>query len=146
MRLKQNPAYEIEDARSGLAGPVWGFFAALVCFAVFLGTGVPIMGALAKVGAQINLFNLMPIWTLDGGRGMRALATRERWMVAGTALLAGYFTGDIWGYVIGAFSLFKAFAKDGPEKSDRQTLFTFVALILALSFLSAIDIPGLPNR
>ena len=61
-----------QDARVGLAGPIWGLGAAIVCAIVPVVTGQPIWAALARFGAWINLFNLMPIWQLDGGRAFRS--------------------------------------------------------------------------
>jgi Zn-dependent protease len=40
----------------------------------------PIWAALASVGALINLFNLLPIWQLDGGRAFRSLTRPHRWL------------------------------------------------------------------
>ena len=42
----------------------------------------PIFVAIARVGAWINLFNLLPVWQLDGGRGFAALSRRQRGHVA----------------------------------------------------------------
>lgn len=35
VRLKQNPASPVEDARVGLAGPLWGLGACIACLAIF---------------------------------------------------------------------------------------------------------------
>ena len=73
IRLKQELTDPKQDARVGLAGPIWGLGAALVCLAAFVVTRQPIWAALAQFGAFINLFNLLPIWNLDGGRAFRSL-------------------------------------------------------------------------
>ena len=65
----------------GLAGPVWGLAAAAFCFGVWLITKSHAWAAIAAVGAWVNLFNLLPVWQLDGGRGFRALSTMQRWIV-----------------------------------------------------------------
>src|SRR2546430_11600704 len=72
IRLKQYPTDRREDARVGLAGPIWGAGAAIAAYGVYLATGAGIWGAIAHVGAYINLFNLLPVWQLDGGRGFRS--------------------------------------------------------------------------
>ncbi|MGH7337610.1 MAG: site-2 protease family protein, partial [Myxococcota bacterium] len=71
IRSSQYPATPREDARVGLAGPLWGLYAVGACYAVHLATGWNSMAAIARVGAWINLFNLLPIATLDGGRLLR---------------------------------------------------------------------------
>ena len=82
VRLQQHPATVIEDARIGLAGPMWGLGAAAACFGLYHATGEQFWGALAQFGAIINLFNLIPIWQLDGGRGFRSLTRGQRWLAA----------------------------------------------------------------
>src|SRR3989475_7787557 len=83
IRLKQYPTDRREDARVGLAGPVWGAGAAAAAYAVYFATHAGIWGAIAHVGAFINLFNLVPVWQLDGGRGFRALTRPQRWIATG---------------------------------------------------------------
>src|SRR5215204_3691179 len=58
------------EARVGLAGPVLGSLAALVPLALYGLTGEELFKALAFVGFFLNLFNLLPVLPLDGGRAM----------------------------------------------------------------------------
>jgi Zn-dependent protease len=62
------------EARVGLAGPILGSIATLVPLGVWLATGSDFWRALAYVGFFINLFNLVPVVPLDGGRAMAALS------------------------------------------------------------------------
>jgi Zn-dependent protease len=62
------------EARVGLAGPILGSIAALVPLGLWLATGDDFWRALAYVGFLINLFNLLPVVPLDGGRAMAALS------------------------------------------------------------------------
>ncbi|MBY0400192.1 site-2 protease family protein, partial [Myxococcota bacterium] len=82
VRLDQYPASAREDARIGLAGPIWGLAAAVSAYALHLATGYAVLAGIAHAGAVVNLFNLIPVWQLDGSRGLRALARRERILVA----------------------------------------------------------------
>lgn len=59
-------------------GPIWGTILALGCFAAFAITERPFLGTLAAWGALINLFNLLPIFPLDGGRIVASLAHASR--------------------------------------------------------------------
>src|SRR5204863_7025737 len=77
--LKQYPANAREDARVGLAGPLWGLGAALAAYIVYRATGIGVWGVIAHFGAWVNLFNLVPLWQLDGARGFRALTRPQRW-------------------------------------------------------------------
>jgi Zn-dependent protease len=62
------------EARVGLAGPVLGSLACLVPLAIWQATGNEYWQALAFVGFFLNLFNLLPVLPLDGGRAMAALS------------------------------------------------------------------------
>jgi len=64
----------LREAKVGLAGPVLGTIGAAACLLVFALTGNPYWQALAYVGFLINLFNLLPVVPLDGGRAMAAMA------------------------------------------------------------------------
>ena len=63
------------EARVGLAGPVLGSLGVLVPLGIWLATGGEFWRALAYVGFFINLFNLLPVLPLDGGRAMAALSS-----------------------------------------------------------------------
>ncbi|HSJ16786.1 MAG TPA: site-2 protease family protein [Solirubrobacterales bacterium] len=62
------------EARVGLAGPVLGTVATLIPLGLWLATGEEFWRALAYIGFLINLFNLLPVLPLDGGRAMAALS------------------------------------------------------------------------
>jgi Zn-dependent protease len=62
------------EARVGLAGPVLGTIGTLIPLALWLATGAEFWQALTYVGFFINLFNLLPVLPLDGGRAMAALS------------------------------------------------------------------------
>jgi Zn-dependent protease len=69
--LGENAAAE---ARVGLAGPVLGGVGSAVCLIIWQLTGNTFWEALAFVGFLLNLFNLLPVTPLDGGRAMAAMA------------------------------------------------------------------------
>jgi Zn-dependent protease len=62
------------EARTGLAGPILGSVGALVCLIVYAATGEEFWQALAYTGFFLNLFNLLPVSPLDGGRAAAALS------------------------------------------------------------------------
>jgi Zn-dependent protease len=75
------------EARVGLAGPILGSLGCLIPVALYLLTGNELFKALAFVGFFLNLFNLLPVLPLDGGRAMAAL-TPWMWVVGFAALIA----------------------------------------------------------
>lgn len=76
----------LAEARVGLAGPVLGSLGAAACMGVAEATGSDFFRALAYVGFLINLFNLLPVLPLDGGRAMAAMAP-WMWFVGFAALI-----------------------------------------------------------
>jgi Zn-dependent protease len=75
------------EARVGLAGPILGSIASLVPLVVWLATGGDFWRALAFIGFFLNLFNLVPILPLDGGRAMAALSPWV-WLAGLAAMVA----------------------------------------------------------
>jgi len=135
VRLKQYPANVIQDARVGLAGPIWGFGAAVFAWLCAVVTGLPIWYAIAHTGAWINLFNLIPIWQLDGGRGFRALTRIQRGIAAGAALTMWALTQETMLLLIALGAGYRLFSKDYPAEGDNVTLTQYVGLIVLLSML-----------
>jgi Zn-dependent protease len=78
------------EARVGLAGPILGSIATLVPLGLWLATGSDFWRALAFIGFFLNLFNLLPILPLDGGRAMAALSPWV-WLVGFAGLVAMAF-------------------------------------------------------
>jgi Zn-dependent protease len=148
VRLQQYPATVIEDARVGLAGPIWGLGAAAAAFGIYLATEASIWGAIAQSGAMINLFNLIPVWQLDGGRGFRSLTRGQRWLAALAVGGMYYFTGqahtqNVFLLIILVCAIGRAVVGEAPRERDDFGLFQYVLLILLLGSLSALQLPGL---
>ncbi|MCM2333004.1 MAG: site-2 protease family protein, partial [Anaeromyxobacteraceae bacterium] len=63
-----------QQAYVALNGPLWGGLFTLLPLGLHLATGEPFWAAVAAWWAIINLFNLLPITPLDGGRAISAFA------------------------------------------------------------------------
>jgi Zn-dependent protease len=74
------------EARVGLAGPILGSVGAAACVLVWHATGNDLWRALAFTGFFLNLFNLLPVVPLDGGRAMAAMAP-WMWFLGFAALI-----------------------------------------------------------
>jgi Zn-dependent protease len=85
--MKSLPRNAYVEALVGIGGPILGSVGALACLIVGWLTDARIWYALANTGFLINLFNLIPISPLDGGRIVGVLS---RWLWA-----AGYAIGII---------------------------------------------------
>jgi Zn-dependent protease len=139
VRLKQHLPTAREDARVGLAGPLWGLAAAVVCWLISIGLHSLLFAALAKVGAWLNLFNLLPVWQLDGSRAFRALSRWQRWVAVGGVAASFAFSREPWLLLILVIASFRAFEKDAPEEPDSQALGEYLFLTVALSALTMIQ-------
>ncbi len=144
VRMKQYPGNVGEDARVGLAGPIWGLGTAVVTWLAAITTGLPVWYAIAHTAAWLNLFNLIPIWQLDGGRGFRALTRVQRGMAGGAALAMWAFTHQTILLLIALGAGYRLFSRDYPAEEDNVVLTQYVGLIVLLSLLMLMTarIPG----
>jgi len=133
--LKQHVSDPLTDAKIGLAGPVWGLGAALGALAMYVVTRAPIWLAIAQLTGFINLFNLIPVWQLDGSRGVHVLARWERWSLVAAIALALVLTEQRLLLIVGGVAVWRSMQQDvGP--GDARVLVTFVVLVLVLSLLA----------
>ena len=143
VRLKQSPPTPGIDARVGLAGPVWGLGAALAAWAAWMATGSPLWKAIAVTGAILNLFNLLPVWQLDGARAFQALNRAQRWMALGAVVAVWLITWQPWLPLIALAAGWQAWRAPAPaDKPDWDVLWLFAFLLLVLSYMGIQPVPG----
>lgn len=140
VRMNQRPANPVEDARVGLAGPIWGTGFAIAAFVWYALAAQPAVGAIAHFAAWINLFNLLPVWQLDGARGFAALSKAQRILVVLVMTAAGILIGEGFLFILAVCGAIRIFTKDAPEKGDMKTLLQFCGLLAVLAMLMAIPI------
>lgn len=140
VRLRQRPVDGREDARIGLAGPIWGLAAALLSAILWAVTGAPIFGAIARAGAWINLFNLLPIWQLDGGRAFRALGRGGRGIAAVALAIAFVVSREGLLVLLALVAAVRVLQSDAPP-TDRRTVIEYVGLVASLSALASLPVP-----
>jgi Zn-dependent protease len=87
IQLKEQPMNAETEAYVGIAGPVLGSVAALVCYFLAKNYNSNLMLALAYAGFMLNLFNLIPLSPLDGGRVTGVLSPRI-WLLGVPILVA----------------------------------------------------------
>lgn len=140
VRLHQYPANPHEDATVGLAGPLWGLGATIGAALVWYMTGWDSWAAIARASAWINLFNLIPIWQLDGGRGFRALNKQQRWMAVFVLAAMFFITGEGLLLIMAGLAIYRAVSKDAPQEFDGNILAQYALLVVLLSILSMIPV------
>jgi Zn-dependent protease len=72
--LRQNPPNARVEAIIGIAGPIAGTIASLAAYGIYLATHSEMALVLAWFGFTMNLFNLLPVPPLDGGRVAAAIS------------------------------------------------------------------------
>lgn len=141
VRLKQHPATVREDARVGLAGPIWGLGAALAAWGVGLAAGGGIWTAIAQAAGLLNLFNLMPLGPLDGGRAFNALSRPQRLSMTAALLAAWLLTRNGIVLLVLVVAAARAFGRGAPAKPDWPIAGWYLALVGALTYLAALPVP-----
>jgi Zn-dependent protease len=140
VRLNQYPATRREDARVGLAGPMWGLAAAAAAYAVYLATGAGIWAAIAQFGAWVNLFNLLPVWQLDGARGFRSLASRQRWIAVAAIGALWLVTAEGLLALLFVAGALAAWFGEPAEQPDNTALLQYASLVVVLSLMTRISV------
>jgi Zn-dependent protease len=82
---RSHPTNALKQAQIGIAGPIAGTIGATVAFVLYLSTHNDLFLLAALLGFLINLFNMIPVWQLDGAW---VLAPVSPWfMVSGFAMI-----------------------------------------------------------
>jgi Zn-dependent protease len=123
----------IPDSRIGLAGPIYGLGAALAALGAYYITGVKVWGVIAHFGAWINLFNLVPVWQLDGSRGLRSLTRNQRALVLAAAGTLWLLSGNTMLLAILLVCAYRIFTRDWQDVPDNQGLMQYLGLLAALT-------------
>jgi len=136
--LKEAPKNAWIEAIVGIGGPVAGSVGALACHTWFLHTGSPVWGALAYSGYFLNLFNLIPLSPLDGGRIATAISP-WLWVVGigimGWMLFQGFLNPLlIIILIMSAPRLINLFRRQEPENQRYFELQPGQRLIMSASY------------
>ena len=100
--MKGRPKDAWVEALVGIGGPALGTLGAMAVLAVAVITGEPFWYALAATGFLINLFNMLPISPMDGGR-ITGVISRWIW-IPGYLLGIGVFLLT-WSPILGLILL-----------------------------------------
>lgn len=149
IRLRSVPADARKDARMGLAGPIWGLGSAVACLALWQATGWAYFSILAKAVALLNLFNLVPIYPIDGGRAFKPF-TRVQEGLATLALIAAWavawqVTGD-WRNLLTLLAVVAAVRQllvRRRAEGDAVGLWQYIAVVAVLTAIWLLPGPNL---
>jgi Zn-dependent protease len=128
-------------AAVSLAGPLAGWIASIICLAIWWKTGDPFWAGLARVGAWLNVLNLIPIWILDGGTAVTALGRTERFILLAVGLALCLFLSETVFLLVAAGAAYRAFTKDIPAKSSTMITAYYIGVMVCLALVLYI-VPG----
>lgn len=122
-------------AAVSLAGPLAGTIAAIACSMVWFKTGSGVWAALARAGAWLNVLNLIPVWSLDGGQAALALSKLERIGLLTLCIALWVVLGESIFFLVAAGAAYRVFTKDLPAHPSRATAFYFAILLTCLGLV-----------
>lgn len=140
VRMHEHAATPAEDARIGLAGPRWGLAASLIALAIWWSTASPFWAAVAKFTAIINLFNLMPLWQLDGSRAFSAFTRAQRWLIVVWLGVLMAVTREGMITIVLLVAGWRAFERRIPEKHDWPAFAEYALLAAAFAAFTFLDV------
>jgi Zn-dependent protease len=118
--MKSMPKNAFAEAVGAYGGPLLGTIGAIGCVGIGLATGNLFWFALASSGFLLNLFNLLPISPLDGGRIIGVISPKL-WILG--LLGAGALFYLTWSPIIalilllGSYQIYTAFKQSKTERA-----------------------------
>lgn len=156
-----------QDFKISIAGPAFGTIGAVIAYLLWLETQHSALALFAAISLLLNLFNLLPMVPLDGGRILQAAAYSRKGNAAklGLLLVTGSLSLTAWYFgfyllmlfgIIGTFDLLSGNNEQNKDPSKNivpmtntgilLTLLSYAGLLAVLLWLSVImadsGIPG----
>ncbi|MDH3997417.1 MAG: site-2 protease family protein, partial [Desulfuromonadales bacterium] len=152
--MKQMPKDAYAEALMAYGGPLLGTLGAIGCAGAGMVTGNPFWYALATTGFLLNLFNLLPISPLDGGRIIGVISPKL-WIIGLLGAVGLFYL--TWSPIIaliiimGSFQIYNTSKRSAAEKARYYAVtpgkrvgmgLAFLALLAVTSFgMLAMQIP-----
>lgn len=127
--MKESPKSAKDEAYLAYMGPVFGLLAFLPAIPLYFYSGDPFWALVIFLGGLINLFNLIPITPLDGGRIAAGISTKL-WAV-GLLILLGYslYTFSLLVIIItivGATTWYKIYKQQKELVKDEKDVISYM--------------------
>jgi putative peptide zinc metalloprotease protein len=78
LAVGDKPRTQWENLYISMMGPVFGLLMTVVFYVIYLVTGSHFCGLVTSVSALLNLFNMIPVYPLDGGHAVKSLVFSRR--------------------------------------------------------------------
>lgn len=141
--MKEMPPNAATESTIALGGPMLGTLSALLCIPLYFLTGSDLFLALAYIGFMLNLFNLIPIHPLDGGRIVASISP-WLWLIGvPLALIVSlrFFNPII--VVVLALGCIRLFEQFKTKDTSYYSISTSVRWVIAALYFGIITILGI---
>lgn len=141
--MKELPDNAFSESVAAYGGPLLGTLGAIGCAGAGLATGNPFWYALASSGFLLNLFNLLPISPLDGGRIIGVISPKL-WFV-GLAGVVGLFWLT-WSplialiVIMGSLQIWSAAKRPGTERARYYAVTPGKRIAMGVAFLALLAV------
>jgi Zn-dependent protease len=141
--MRENPRDAVVEALMAYAGPLAGCLGSWACLWAAQSTGHSWLLLVALYSFQLNLFNLVPVPPLDGGR-ICAAVSRWFWLPGLLVIAAAMIYLHAWQtLLVGSVILFSAFQRLRDDLRHRAQMEPYYRINLGLRALVALFYLGL---
>jgi len=136
--MQQMPKNAFVEAVAAYGGPLLGTLGAIGCAVLGLASGNPFWYALASSGFLLNLFNLLPISPLDGGRIIGVISPKL-WIFGLVGALGLFYL--TWSPIValilllGSFQIYKSFKTSRTERAAYYSVPVGKRIGMSVAFL-----------
>jgi Zn-dependent protease len=133
--LKEMPKDAKDEGFLAYMGPLFGFLSFMPAIPMYLYTHEPFWALLIILGAMINLFNLIPITPLDGGRIAAGISTKLWGLGIIMLLIYSIMNVSFMGFlivIIGSREWYKLYKKQKRLNSDKREVKQLELLVVQL--------------
>ncbi len=144
--MKELPDNAFAEAVTAYGGPLLGTLGAIGCAGAGMATGNPFWYALASSGFLLNLFNLLPMSPLDGGRIIGVLSPKLWILGLAGAIGLFYFT---WSPVIaliiimGSLQIYSSSKKSKTAKARYYNVSLLKRIAMGVAFLALLAVTSI---
>ena len=137
--MKQMPENAFSEAVMAYGGPLLGTLGAVACALIGFVSGNPFWYALAMSGFLLNLFNLLPISPLDGGRIISVISPKL-WILGLVGAIGLFYL--TWSPIIaliiimGSLQIYSSSKRPAAEKARYYAVTSTKRIVMGVAFLA----------